>query len=259
MNPFEYRQIYKRNLPHRQPPGATLFVTFRLTGSIPESVLEQWRIEKKRLEMTFLRWAAIAPIGTVPDPVEITKVKLQFQRRWFKKFEEVLDCHVTGPLWLQSEALAEIVVNALRQRDGAVYRLDAYCVMPNHVHTVFAPYLPESLAKELAEKAIQRKRQPQDSLLANNEEQAAKVVLASIMQSLKGWTARQCNLVLQRRGQFWQHESFDHVIQDQAEYARIIAYVMDNPVKAGHVANSLDWNWSYCRPAPESDANPTPE
>lgn len=66
MSQFEYQQSYERNLPHLQPPEATLFVTFRLDGSLPESVLEQWRIEKKQLEMTLLRWAAIAPVEQCP-------------------------------------------------------------------------------------------------------------------------------------------------------------------------------------------------
>ena len=32
---LDYKLHYRRNLPHLQPPGATLFVTFRLAGSIP--------------------------------------------------------------------------------------------------------------------------------------------------------------------------------------------------------------------------------
>ena len=30
MSQFDYQESYDRNLPHIQPPGATLFVTFRL-------------------------------------------------------------------------------------------------------------------------------------------------------------------------------------------------------------------------------------
>jgi hypothetical protein len=46
-------------LPHIQPPEATLFVTFRLDGSLPKPVIEQWRVEKKQLEMTLMRWAGL--------------------------------------------------------------------------------------------------------------------------------------------------------------------------------------------------------
>ena len=54
VNQFDYKLLYRRNLPHIQVPGATIFVTFRLDGSIPEAVLERWRTEKKLLEMALI-------------------------------------------------------------------------------------------------------------------------------------------------------------------------------------------------------------
>ena len=257
MNQFEYKPSYRRNLPHIQPPEATLFVTFRLDGSIPEPTLEQWRIEKKRLAMTLLRWAAVSPPGTIPDTEEMAEEKLKFHRRWFKKFDDLLDGAATGPLWLKEERVAGIVDEALRHRDGVVYRLDAYCVMSNHVHIVFAPLMTEQTAKEMAERAINQKRYAQDKFLpADADDEALRFVLSSIMQSLKGWTARQCNLALERQGQFWQHESFDHVIRNQAEWERVVNYVVNNPVKAGLANDWQDWKWSYRRQAPlENDSN----
>jgi REP element-mobilizing transposase RayT len=234
-----------------------LFVTFRLDGSIPEPVLEQWRIEKKRLEMTLKRRIAIAPTGTVPNPEEVIEEKIKFHRRWFKKFDDLLDGSTRGPLWLKEERVAEIVKEALHHRDGTVYRLDAYCIMPNHVHAVFAPCLAESLAKKLAEKAeLQRRNAQYNSLPVSIDDDETKVVLASIMQSLKGWTARKCNLELNRKGQFWQHESFDHVIRDQTEWERTVNYVVNNPVKAGLVEDWQGWRWSYRRqPVIENNSN----
>ena len=257
MNQFDYKPSYERNLPHIQPPEATLFLTFRLDGSIPEPVLEQWRIEKKRLEMTLLRWDAISSPGTIPDPEEVVEEKLKFHRRWFKKIEDLLDGAATGPLWLVEESVAGIVDEALRSRDGKVYRLDAFCVMPNHVHAVFAPFLTEQMARESAGKSIQRKRRALSGFVpADADEDEIKVALASIMQSLKGWTARQCNLALKRQGQFWQHESFDHVIRNQAEWERIVNYVVSNPVKAGLVRDWQNWKWSYRRqPILENNPN----
>lgn len=183
----------------------------------------------------------------MPDPEAVAAEKLKFYRRWFKKFEDLLDGAATGPTWLKEEHVAAIVDEALRYRDGTVYRLDAYCIMPNHVHGVFAPFLTEELARELANKAIQRRVAHNQSSIVAPEEEKIQCVLASIMQSLKGWTARQCNLALGRRGQFWQHESFDHVVRNQAEWERVINYVVNNPVKAGLVENWQDWKWSYRR------------
>src|SRR5207253_3585868 len=71
--------------------------------------------------------------------------------------------------------------------------------------------------------------------------------LASIMQSLKGYTAFQSNRLLERKGEFWAHESYDHYVRDAEEWNHIMAYVLNNPVKAGYVADWRDWKWNYRR------------
>src|SRR5215831_8076410 len=101
MNQFDYKQFYGRNLPHIQPPEATLFVTFRLTGSIPREVLEEWLREKKELEMRRLRRETIG--GASLDPDEEVEEKLSLQRHWFAKFENLLHAETAGPLWLKDE------------------------------------------------------------------------------------------------------------------------------------------------------------
>ena len=103
---------------------------------------------------------------------------------------------------------------ALHNLDGQVYTLEAYCVMPNHVHLVCTPL------------SIQGEVYP----------------LSKIMQSLKGNTARQANLLLGRTGDFWQHESYDHVVRDAVELKRIVNYVLANPSRAG-----LATQWVYCK------------
>lgn len=39
----------------------------------------------------------------------------------------------------------------------------------------------------------------------------------------------------------WAHEGFDHYICDAEERQRILAYVLNNPVKAGYVKRWQDW------------------
>jgi REP element-mobilizing transposase RayT len=126
---------------------------------------------------------------------------------------------------LKDESIAQELVNSLHYRDGSVYRLDAFTIMPNHTHVVFKP-LP---------------LQP-----GTDSENQAYHPLASIMQSLKGFTAYQSNRLLGREGEFWAHESFDHFVRDHEEWMRIIAYVLNNPVKAGDVNHWQEWRWS-CR------------
>ncbi len=65
------------------------------------------------------------------------------------------------------------------------------------------------------------------------------------MMSMKRHTALEANKLLGRIGPFWQDESYDHVIRDAEDLARIIEYVLDNPVKAGLVDKRNDWEWSF--------------
>jgi len=146
-----------------------------------------------------------------------------FQRRQFVEYEKLLHQAVCGPLWLRDPEVASIVSDAITFRDSQTYALDAYCVMPNHVHVVLAPLVT-----------------------GGRDEDPAS--LASIMHSVKSYTANEANGVLNRRGSFWEHENFDRAIRDEEEWLRTIAYVLNNPVKAGLVENWQDWAHSYCRP-----------
>jgi len=67
------------------------------------------------------------------------------------------------------------------------------------------------------------------------------------MKSLKGYTAREANRILGRKGAFWEAESYDHVIKKDSEYERVVKYVLNNPVKAGLVKNWRDWKWNWRR------------
>lgn len=239
MSQFEYKQFSRRNLPHVQPPEATLFVTFRLAGSIPQTVLAEWLLEKKKFKAEQARQKAMLSPGTRQDPDEYEERKRQFQHRWFLKFENLLHEESTGPTWLKDERVAGIVAEALHYQDSRVYRLDAWCIMPNHVHAVFAPLLTEELARMLMKRRMARKallqrkdlqRETQTDSLRNGDDDS---VLSVIMHSLKGYTARKANLALGRSGSFWQHESFDHVIRSPEEWERTVSYVLNNPVKAG--------------------------
>jgi REP-associated tyrosine transposase len=105
-----------------------------------------------------------------------------------------------------------MVMEAVLYGDTArrIYRLDAFMIMPNHVHVVWLP--------------LQK--------------------LSTIMDWLKGTTARRANRILNRRGPFGQDESYDHWIRSGKEFNATIAYVERNPVRAGLVEGPEDWPWS---------------
>ncbi|RZM09256.1 MAG: hypothetical protein EOO88_49060, partial [Pedobacter sp.] len=67
-----------------------------------------------------------------------------------------------------------------------------------------------------------------------------------ILQRIKTYTAVRANRLLNRIGQpFWQAESYDHIVRNKKSFKRIIAYILNNPVKAGFVENWEDWPHTY--------------
>lgn len=220
MSHLDYRRFYRRNLPHIQPPGGTFFVTFNLAGTFPARVIQDRAVAERSV------------LDKQREPRELEQPRTRSRRSVI-----TLDKAQCGPMWLKDERIATVVAESLHYRDGKVYRLDAYCIMPNHVHVVFLPLLKQSFVPTRV--GTSENATEPGELYFNS--------LSSIMQSLKGYTARRANRLLGRRGQFWQRESFDRWIRVASEWERTIAYVLNNPVKAGLVDNWEAWTWSYFR------------
>jgi hypothetical protein len=125
---LDYKTFYRRHLPHFQPPGGTLFVTFRLAGSIPQAVLNRWAADNRAQQQ-----------GMRSDVGQASSLSSAFQQSRFVEYENLLHRAACGPLWLKDPELATIVSDAMMFRDSETHVVDAYCVMPNHVHVVLAP------------------------------------------------------------------------------------------------------------------------
>ena len=215
--PIPYRPFYHRHLPHIQPPGAALFITFRLKDSLSQAVVDELMAEQEKTEHALSR---------IADPVERARQAYLEERRMFGKWDAALDVNQGDRRWLEDTRVAQVVVDSLHYRDGKVYDLEAFSVMPTHVHLVCTP-----------------------SATADG----AYHSLTGILHSLKRHTAREANRILGREGAFWQPESYDHVVRNEAELQRIVEYVLNNPVKAGLCAAWEDWPWNYCRSDWQSD------
>ena len=209
----QYREFYRRHLPHWQPQGAVFFVTFRLKGSLPGEVIES--LQKQRQQEK--RDLAKLPVQQRHQQDDLN------ERRSFGRWDAQLDSAGFGPLWLGQAGIAEIMKEAFHYRDGRDYDLFAFCIMPNHAHVVFEP------------------------LSGRSDCQSDQLPLSRIMQSLKQYTARKANLLLGRQGAFWQDESYDHAIRNEAEFERVLRYVLENPLKAGLVSDWEAWPWIYCK------------
>lgn len=234
MNTLKYQAQYRRKLPHYQPIRAKLFITYRLAGSLPESVIEKLRQEREQKERE---------LAKIKDIEERRQLRAEFQRRWFAKYDNYLDRAETGPKWLTDPRIAKLVYDSIRYREGKVYDLDCLTIMSNHVHQVIEP-LPaavgqvDNLSKNVGQVA---------NLPFNGQDAILPYSVSKIMHSLKRYTGRRANLILGREGQFWQDESYDHVVRNEKEYERIIWYILNNPVKAGLVDSWEKWAWSYCK------------
>ena len=124
-NKLEYREFYKRRLPHIQIMGATYFITFHLAKSLPSEALEKLAGEKQK-------------INKLPEGQ-----KESAHREWFARYDEYLDMAQHGNPYLKNGQVADVVAEAIRFRDAKVYDLISSCIMFNHVHLVCTPLVKE--------------------------------------------------------------------------------------------------------------------
>ncbi len=149
-------------------------------------------------------------------------------KRYFASFDQLLDTTHNSVQYLKQPEIAHVVISKLHELHGKFYELIAYCIMPNHVHLVIDTYLQ---IKDLDYKI---------EITPDNYKQ-----IAVIMHLIKGATAFKINKILGRKGTFWQKESYDHCVRTPKELQNIIAYTLENPVKAGLVTEWQQWPFSY--------------
>jgi len=183
-------------LPHWTREGAIYAVTFRLADSLPKSVVQSWEFERLDIVRTAQQ---------MNRPLNLAEER-RLQKLFSDRVEAYLDAGA-GACWMQRDDVAGQVAGALLHFEGTRYRLAAWCVMPNHVHTVTQP-------------------------IPGYE-------LPGIVHSWKSFTGLEANRLLGRTGQFWQPEPYDHLIRDEDDFRRQVDYVLTNPKRAG----LKNWKW----------------
>ncbi len=193
---------HRDHLPHLKREGASYFVTFRLAGTLPREVLLQLKREREVI---------IAQATAAKRPLTWHE-----QEELFWWYSTRVDAHLdagSGDCYLRQPQIAKLVADALRFHLGKRFELDAWVVMPNHIHAVVRP-LPGW-------------------------------TLSEVLQGWKGFTAREANRRLNRGGQkFWQTESYDHLVRDDEDRERCCHYTVMNPVNAGLCKRLEEWPWS---------------
>jgi REP element-mobilizing transposase RayT len=236
--------FYRRRLPHYQPPNETFHVTFRLAGSLPQETILRLKREHQEINKS---------IQKVRSADEQRKLSREWGANYFDRFDEFLDRATDGPFWLREDAVAARVAEIMRAQDGKDYDLLAYCLMPNHVHLLATFWQSTTNAAEVdVERSSDRYRVTTGKTSKCDQRTevrstVAQYFLADALKKLKGVSAYECNKLLNRRDAFWQHESYDHVIRDEAELERTVWYILENPVKAGLCSHWRDWKWTYMK------------
>ncbi len=168
-------------LPHRDEPGLVQFVTFRLADAFPAALRTEWA----------------------------SLLEIEDDHTRARQLEGYLD-RGRGESHLRRPEVAKVVSQALWFFHGTRYDLEAWVVMPNHVHVLFTQYAP----------------------------------LGRVVGGWKSYTARQANRLRHRTGQFWAVDYWDTYMRDDAHTTRTRRYIENNPVKAHLVREPAQWPWS---------------
>lgn len=82
-------------------------------------------------------------------------------------------------------------------------RLDAFCIMPNHVHGF---------------------------IILNEEIPGVHHPLSEIIRGFKTLSAKRINVLRKMQGMpVWQRNYYEHIIRNEADYNRISQYILTNP------------------------------
>jgi REP element-mobilizing transposase RayT len=116
----------------------------------------------------------------------------------------------------------DIVLRSCLHEHERTIDLDVAVVMPDHAHLIFTPRI--------------------------NFAASSTYPLAEITKAVKGASSHLINRRLGTHQRIWQEESFDHVLRASEKLREKIEYVINNPVRKGLVANSIDYPWSWSAP-----------
>ncbi len=123
----------------------------------------------------------------------------------------------THDRWILPNTARTVALEACAWGHLKRFFLHGTVVMPDHVHLVLTPLCDGDGFYSILE----------------------------ITHGIKSSSAHQINQSLGRKGQVWQHESFDHVLRHEESIPDKVRYIRENPVRAGlaNVASEYQWVW----------------
>lgn len=186
--PQDELRIHQGHLPHWRQDRVTYFITTRLADSMPQDKLREWQ-NKRDLWLAAHGLQTASEISRLPEDQQH-----EFHATFTSEWHQWLDAGY-GECLLRRPEVRDVLIHRLLTEPT----LDAWVIMPNHVHALVAPD-----GKSLGD----------------------------VMQSWKGGSAFEINRLLGRSGSLWQKETYDHIVRSEAQWMHYRRYIAENPIKA---------------------------
>jgi REP element-mobilizing transposase RayT len=141
-------------------------------------------------------------------------------------------CTHDRALLLNAESVQEVVNStwhSLLSRFPTI-ALDEFIIMPNHVHGIIFLDDPGLGTASSAPTLSAAKSPFRVASAAFTVDLHDAPTLGQVVRALKSRSAIEANKVLNRSGQFWQRNYYEHIIRDDDEPAVIRQYIRDNPI-----------------------------
>jgi REP element-mobilizing transposase RayT len=184
--------------------------------------LPHWEVENGQYFVT-VRLADSIPDDAVKRLQEIHRALsavtaqsaafVDLKRQYFLSLEKYLDAGA-GECLLRHPLHASLIVDELMSLVDWFIEVPHYTIMPNHWHALIVP----------------------GGRCTHS--------LADIMKRVKGRTGNGIRKSIGGSGAVWQREWFDRWIRNEAEWDRTLAYIRNNPVKAGIVSAWQQHPWT---------------
>jgi putative transposase len=187
--PHDELHIHRGNLPHWRQTHVTYFIATRLADSMPQEKLREWQ-NRRDAWLSAHGLQKSGDIHTLPEDQQH-----EFHATFTMQWHHWLDAGY-GECFLRRQDVRDLLVNRLTSEPS----LDAWVIMPNHLHALVAP---EHLS------------------------------LGDMLQIWKGGSAFEINRLLGRSGPLWQKEPYDHIVRSEAQFQHYRRYIAENPIKSG--------------------------
>jgi putative transposase len=129
------------------------------------------------------------------------------EKEFFLGFDALLDARTVGPAYLEKEKLAELVAGELLMLEEQGLRVPCFVLLPNHLHAVLHLPAGTSLSLYKATELLHQRTATQARRLLRGQ--------------------------LPPEADFWHPGSHELPVTDEAELARLKAYLLAHPQRLG--------------------------